>query len=52
MNPFVRSARAFKRYLYNLHYAKFIKDAIPDAGEKAVEMFTQNAGYIILTNPI
>ena len=33
-------------------YAKFIKDAIPDAGEKAVEMFTQNAGYIILTNPI
>lgn len=25
-------------------YAKFIKDSIPDAGEKAVKMFSQNAG--------
>lgn len=25
-------------------YAKFIKDAIPDAGNKAIEMFVQNAG--------
>ena len=37
-------------------YAKYIKDAIPDAGNKAVGMFTQNtgikAGYITPTNPI
>ena len=37
-------------------YAKFIKDAIPDAGEKAVEMFTQNtgieAGYKTPINPV
>jgi integrase len=25
-------------------YAKYIKDSIPDAGNKAVEMFGENAG--------
>ena len=25
-------------------YAKYIKDSIPDAGQKAVQMFGQNAG--------
>lgn len=33
-------------------YAKFIKDSIPDAGEKAVEMFSKNAGIkAVINNP-
>ena len=32
-------------------YAKFIKDAIPDAGNKAVEMFGENAGNKQAANP-
>ncbi len=31
-------------------YAKFIKDAIPEAGNKAVEMFTEKAGNLLATN--
>ncbi len=32
-------------------YAKFIKDAIPEAGNKAVEMFTQKAGNLLAIKP-
>ena len=32
-------------------YAKFIKDAIPDAGNKAVEMFTKKAGNLLAIKP-